>query len=40
MEVANKPSLIQSIHDYLEKLIVLYPKLNSLISDGIKIIKD
>jgi phenylalanine-4-hydroxylase len=39
MEVANKPSLIQSIHDYLEKLIVLYPKLNSLISDGIKIIK-
>ena len=40
MEVANKPSLIQSIHDYLEKLIVLHPKLNSLISDGIKIIKD
>jgi phenylalanine-4-hydroxylase len=39
MEVANKPSLIQSIHDYLEKLIVLYPKLNSLISDGIKMIK-
>ena len=39
MEAANKSSLIQSIHDYLEKLIVLYPKLNSLISDGIKIIK-
>jgi phenylalanine-4-hydroxylase len=39
MEVANKPSLIQSIHDYLEKLIVLHPKLNSLISDGIKMIK-
>ncbi|MDC3285545.1 aromatic amino acid hydroxylase [Flavobacteriaceae bacterium] len=39
MEAANKSSLIQSIHDYLEKLIVLYPKLNSLISDGIKMIK-
>ena len=39
MEVANNPSLIQSIHDYLEKLIVLHPKLNSLISDGIKMIK-
>lgn len=40
MEVANNPSLIQSIHDYLEKLIVLHPKLNSLISDGIKMIKN
>jgi phenylalanine-4-hydroxylase len=40
MEVANNPSLIQSIHDYLEKLIVLHPKLNSLISDGIKMTKN
>jgi len=39
MEVANNPSLIKSIHDYLEKLIVLHPKLNPLISDGIKMIK-
>ena len=40
MEVSNNLSLIQSIHDYLEKLIVLHPKLSSLISDGIKIIKN
>ena len=40
LEISNNSSLTESIEDYLTQLVELHSELNSLVSDGIRIIKE
>ena len=40
LEISNNSSLTKSIEDYLTQLVELHSELNSLVSDGIRIIKE
>ena len=40
LEISNNSSLAESIEDYLIQLVELHSELNSLVSDGIRIIKE
>jgi hypothetical protein len=40
LEISNDPSLSQAIHTYLLELVVQYPELDSLITDGLKMMKE